>query len=320
MYESVASTLFRTVVRIPSIPHPIHVWHGSVFVGSCFAQHIGAKFQQYGLPALVNPLGTLYNPLSIAAVMEQALHPAPAPLVFPTPQGYYCWLSDTQHHAPTAAQMEEHIVGQLSDLRQAIARSRRLFVTLGTHVAYRHSALGCVVSNCLRQPQQLFEEEALGVEQCVEALGRIVDAARRMNPEVEVCFTVSPYRYAKYGFHRSQLSKATLLLAVDAVCQAQPECCQYFPSYEIQIDELRDYRFYNPDMLHPSPQAIDYIWQRLVEHWFDDEARRYLVAYEPIRRAMEHRPLHPDATADAERMALLEQQARALRAQYGITI
>lgn len=133
--------------------------------------------------------------------------------------------------------------------------------TLGTNHVYRLIETGEIVDNCRKRPQRLFREEVLSVDQCCAALGDAVDLLRTVNPAVRVIVTVSPIRYAKYGFHGSQLSKATLLLAADKLCR-ENDNCTYFPAYEIVNDELRDYRFYKEDMLHPSEQAVEYIWER----------------------------------------------------------
>ena len=141
-----------------------------------------------------------------------------------------------------------------------------VFLTLGTNHIYRLKETGEIVDNCEKRPHNLFQEELLSVDECVTYLQKAMDVLRQRNPEVRVVLTVSPIRYRKYGYHGSQLSKATLLLAANTVVSnSVDDTCAYFPSYEILMDELRDYRFYASDMLHPSAQAVDYIWEQLVE-------------------------------------------------------
>ncbi|MBR1688042.1 MAG: GSCFA domain-containing protein [Prevotella sp.] len=171
---------------------------------------------------------------------------------------------------------------------------RVAFVTLGTNHVYRLKATGEIVDNCQKRPQRLFEEEALSVDECCGYLRQTVAVLRRLNAEVRVVLTVSPIRYAKYGYHGSQLSKATLLLAADRVA-AEDADVYYFPAYEIVCDELRDYRFYQPDMLHPSEQTVEYIWQRLVGSYFSDAARQYLEEWRPLKEALAHKPFHPES-------------------------
>lgn len=171
-----------------------------------------------------------------------------------------------------------------------------VFLTLGTNHIYRLKETGEIVDNCEKRPQNLFQEEQLSVEECVTYLQKAMDVLRQRNPEVKVVLTVSPIRYRKYGYHGSQLSKATLLLAANTVVSnSVADTCAYFPSYEILMDELRDYRFYASDMLHPSAQAVDYIWERLVETYFSSEAKAFLDEWKPLRQALAHKPFHPES-------------------------
>ena len=165
---------------------------------------------------------------------------------------------------------------------------RTAFLTLGTNHVYRLKATGEIVDNCRKRPQSLFSEEELTVDECAAALQRSVDILAERNPEVHVVLTVSPIRYAKYGYHGSRLSKAVLLLAADTVVRGNP-------AYEIMNDELRDYRFHAADMLHPSQQAVDYIWERLSEVYLSDAARRFVSEWKPIKEALGHKPFNPDS-------------------------
>ena len=164
------------------------------------------------------------------------------------------------------------------------------FLTLGTNHVYRLKETGEIVDNCEKRPASLFTEEELSVEACAYYLQNAIDLLHQANPEMHVVFTVSPIRYCKYGYHGSQLSKATLLLASRQVVGAS-----YFPAYEIVCDELRDYRFYKEDMLHPSDQAVAYIWQRLSEVYFSAEAKAFLKEWAPLKAVFNHRPFNPDS-------------------------
>lgn len=165
---------------------------------------------------------------------------------------------------------------------------RIAFLTLGTNHVYRLKETGEIVDNCQKRPANLFTEETMNVEDCASYLRHTVEVLVSRRPDVQVVVTVSPIRYRKYGYHESQLSKATLLLA----CQE----FNYFPAYEIMMDELRDYRFYTPDMLHPSEQAVDYIWERLVDTYFSPSAKQWLEDWRPVKQALAHKPF--DAESD----------------------
>ena len=173
------------------------------------------------------------------------------------------------------------------------------FLTFGTNHVYRLKETGEIVDNCQKRPQALFDEEELSVDECVDYLTKAIDLLREMNPEMHIVLTVSPIRYRKYGYHGSQLSKATLLLAIEKVIANQGNPSQsrisYFPAYEIINDELRDYRFYKEDMLHPSDQAVEYIWQRFSEIYLSDEAKAFLKEWAPLKAVLNHKPFDPDS-------------------------
>lgn len=190
------------------------------------------------------------------------------------------------------------------------------FLTLGTNHVYRLKETGEIVDNCQKRPQKLFTEEELTVEECASYLRQTAQLLTARNPEVRMVLTVSPIRYAKYGFHGSSLSKATLLLAAHALASEGHGNIFYFPAYELMNDELRDYRFYAPDMIHPSEQAVDYIWQQLIEACFGHRAKQMMAEWLPIRQALSHKPFHPDSE-EYRRFALQTQQRLAdFRAKY----
>lgn len=194
-------------------------------------------------------------------------------------------------------------------------------LTLGTNHVYILNETGEIVDNCMKKPQRLFTERALTVDECAAFLAEAVSLLRQRNPAVRVILTVSPIRYAKYGYHGSRLSKAVLLLAADRAERQSGGAVSYFPAYEIMNDELRDYRFYAPDMLHPSEQAVEYIWQRFAEAYFSPEALRFLEEYRPVKEAIGHRPFNPDSSEYRAFMRRALLKARSLEERYpGFTV
>ena len=193
-------------------------------------------------------------------------------------------------------------------------------LTLGTNHVYREKATGEIVDNCQKRPQALFQEEVLSVDVCRDYLLKAIQVLRNRNSHTKIIITVSPIRYAKYGYHGSQLSKAALLLAVDSIMTdgdiGKAGGVYYFPAYEIVNDELRDYRFYAPDMLHPSQQAVDYIWERFVAIVFSDSAREYLREWKPVKEALAHRPFNPDSDAYRSFLARTIEQKKCLSDKY----
>lgn len=189
-------------------------------------------------------------------------------------------------------------------------------LTLGTNHVYILKETGEIVDNCRKRPQRLFREELLTVDVCLDYLSRAVDRLLSVNPDVRVVVTVSPIRYAKYGFHGSALSKAVLLLAADRLVADYPDVVEYFPAYEIVYDELRDYRFYAEDMLHPSQQAVAYIWERFAEAFFSEDTWRFLEEWRPIKEALAHRPFRPDSDEYKEFLAATMRKAELLTRKY----
>ena len=179
----------------------------------------------------------------------------------------------------------QRLVAESADLKSV----KTTFLTLGTNHVYRLKETGEIVDNCQKRPQTLFQEEELSVDECADYLQQTVDLLHTQNPEMHIVLTVSPIRYRKYGYHGSQLSKATLLLAVERLN------VNYFPAYEIVNDELRDYRFYQADMLHPSDQAVTYIWERLSDTYLSDEAKSFLKEWAPLKAVLNHKPFNPES-------------------------
>ena len=260
--------IFRTIVPLPEAPFRIGAAERVLCVGSCFADEMGRRFEEDHFPTLANPFGVMYNPASILHTIERLTtqnHYAKAPL-------------------PTGGGLGEALpTGEGPGLG---------ILTLGTNHVYVERATGEIVDNCQKRPQQLFEERCLSIDECAQYLQRSIQLLREWNPAMKIIFTVSPIRYRKYGYHESQLSKATLLMAVEKVIGSG---LLYFPSYEILLDELRDYRFYASDMLHPSGQAVDYIYRRLQQCLFSPEARQYVSEWRPIGQALAHRPFQADS-------------------------
>jgi hypothetical protein len=309
----------QTKVNIPKPSFRINATDRLLFVGSCFAENIGRRFVDNQFDAVVNPYGTMYNPASVLHTIEKS---SPSPVLrTPSPQGAReklpsiayeesCEESLLTSSSPLGERMP---VGQVRGHRSSFSVA---IFTLGTNHIYILKETGEIVDNCMKRPQKLFREEQLSVDECADYLSRAVALLKERNPEVKVIFTVSPIRYAKYGFHGSQLSKATLLLAVDKLVSASSGELAYFPAYEIMNDELRDYRFYQPDMLHPSEQAVDYIYELFAETYFSADAKEMVREWQPIKAALAHRPFNPDSEEHKAFLAKVSAQKDAFLAKW----
>ena len=281
---------FRTPVNITLAPFAIEPRERMLFVGSCFADNIGRRFVDDKFRATVNPYGVMYNPASIMHTVKR-------------------WTEEL-----VAAQSEASDSG--SDVSQAINEAPQTAVfTLGTNHVYILNETGEIVDNCRKRPQRLFTERELSVDECADYLRDAVTMLRQINPSVRIIITVSPIRYAKYGFHGSQLSKATLLLAADKLTKEMDNVV-YFPAYEIVNDELRDYRFYREDMLHPTDQAVEYIWQRFGETFFSKQTVKFLEEWRPIKAALAHRPFNPEAEEYKKFLEKAKEGERELMERY----
>ena len=250
---------FRTVVDVEDPGFRIGACEEMLFVGSCFADKIGARFTDEKFRTIVNPFGVMYNPASILHTIQKL---------------------STVRSSSAGLQGKNY---QLSTIKTA-------FLTLGTNHVYILKETGEIVDNCQKRPQSLFTEKELTVDECADYLQQTIDILHAANPDMRIVLTVSPIRYRKYGYHGSQLSKATLLLAVNKVAGTT-----YFPAYEIINDELRDYRFYADDMLHPSSQAVEYIWQRFSEVYLSPEAKAFIKEWQPLKAALNHKPFNPES-------------------------
>lgn len=205
-----------------------------------------------------------------------------------------------------------HSVERYEGIAPAIA-----VVTLGTNHVYVLNETGEIVDNCQKRPQRLFTERVLGVAECSALLQQVVDTLGERRPDTKVILTVSPIRYAKYGFHGSQLSKATLLLAANEVAERNKDTVFYFPAYEIVNDELRDYRFYAPDMLHPSAQAVEYIYERFADTFFSAATCQFLDEWKPVKAALAHRPFNAESPEYKTFIAKAKEQEQEILTRYG---
>lgn len=244
-----------------------------LLLGSCFAQNMGERLLAQGFRALVNPLGTLYNPESIYAIVSAGVKAGGAlgrtvenSLFFDSAmQEWRSWLANTKFRNKDKAALSAEISHTLDTLHGWMLETDECVITLGTNVCYALCESGMVVTNCQRQPDRLFTEYRMKLGECVQALDRTLQLLWTANARMKVTLTVSPYRYKKYGLHGNQLSKAVLLLAEEEMVRRYRPLVRYFPSYEIMVDELRDYSYYAGDGLHPSDEAVEIIWRRFNE-------------------------------------------------------
>ncbi len=268
-----------------------------MLLGSCFSDNIGGKMRGAMMRATVNPFGTLYNPLSIAQSVRRIVRGERIAGMTLFQQGGV-WNSYAFHSRYSMSDKEktlECMNERISQAHDALSRCKMLVVTLGTAVVYRLRATGEVVSNCHKVPQHEFDRVMASVEEMSKAMNEMVETLHTVNPDLCVVFTISPIRHIADGLETNSLSKASLRVAVDNVVQSHSEFTEYFPAYEIMMDDLRDYRFYATDMLHPSEVAVEYIWQTFQATYLDDRAAQAVARCERVMKRLMHRPMSHNA-------------------------
>lgn len=285
--------LFRTPVEIPEYRFDINHQHQMISMGSCFAVHISQLLNDNKFRIQSNPTGIVYNPISIAnslsIILEKRFFKHGD--LF---QHQGLWHSFAHHGAfsdPDTTKCLTKINTVIDQAHQALQTTNRLILTFGTSYVYRNKADGDIVANCHKLPANHFERTQLSIAEIVETLNPALQDCKQLNPNLEVILTVSPIRHIRDGAIENQRSKSTLLLAIHEL--AQQDYIHYFPAYEIMMDELRDYRFYADDMVHPSELAIDYILEKFSTTFFDKDTLALNSKIKKIRQAQAHRAFHP---------------------------
>ena len=306
--------ILQTEIKIQPMEQTIAYGDGLLFLGSCFADEVGALCRGLGFDAMVNPFGVLYNPASIAQSMErldtgQAFEHDDVIVVG---ENQYCTFShNTSFWSSSETALLEQTNRSLAEAHVHFMASKWVVISLGTSWVFKNKVSGKVVSNCHKLPANQFDRQFLSVERSSQYLAEIV----QRHPEKQFVFTVSPLRHLKDGLHENQLSKAALLLAVDKVCMTYDNA-HYFPAYEILLDELRDYRFYKEDMVHPTEQAVRYIWERFTDFAIDPKERSAMKAAAELKQMLQHRPVFPESEAFRKFEELKEKKVNALQKDF----
>ena len=280
---------------LPRLTHRNHL----LLMGSCFATNMGVRLVNAKFSCLLNPYGVLYNPLSISMAIREALDGK----VYTEADLYEhegLWHSQMHHgdfSSPTPKGTLENINKRLDELRALLPKLDYLILTWGSAWVYEDIQAGHIVSNCHKLPERCFNRRRLSTDEIVSDYANLLLALRNVCPKLKVLLTVSPIRHIRDGLHANQLSKATLLLAIDALKARFPESVFYFPAYEIVLDELRDYRFYAPDMVHPSEVAVNYVWERFCSSCLSEGSVYVMNECEQIRKALEHKPFQPGSNS-----------------------
>lgn len=308
---------FRTILSCPKAGFELSYGDHICAVGSCFAENMSAKLQQGRFSTEINPFGILYNPVSIAETLQLQFGEAPYPEENLVEQNgmWHSFLHHGKFAATSREALLENIHKSLSETKKNAGKCTRLLLTLGSATVYEYRETGKIVANCHKIPNSHFNKKRLSVEECMAALLPALQQLKQENPMLEIIISVSPVRHLRDGFTENQLSKSTLLLACDAL-QKQLPFVHYFPAYELLMDDLRDYRFFNADMIHPNDMAIEYIWEQFMHSFFSEETEKIYAAVSELERLKAHRPHHPGSEESEQLKSKIVEKEAALQAKY----
>jgi hypothetical protein len=288
---------FTTVVSIYKTEFPIDYQSKIVSFGSCFAENMATKFDYYKFQNSCNPFGILFHPVAIEKCITRAINLE----LFNENELFFN--NESWHnfdiHSDLSNTDKESLLIEINDLLVAtnkqISEASHIIITYGTSWVYRNKQTNKLVANCHKVPQNQFDKELLSVSDIEKSIQNTIKLIEKINHNCNLIFTISPVRHLKDGFVENQRSKANLISALHSIFDIQQSKNRYFPSYEIMMDELRDYRFYSQDLLHLNQVAINYIWERFVENYVSDEAISSMNEIESIQRDLSHRPFNPSS-------------------------
>ena len=307
-----------TEVSLPNYPFALNHQNLVLMMGSCFTENIGRLMERYLFPVIINPFGVTYNPLSVKGGLE-ALMRKDAYGAGDLNQHNNLWFSFdhyTGFSSPDQDATLQNINHSFTQARETLKQAHTLILTWGTSWVYRYNKTGEVVNNCHKIPAREFTRTRLTTREIIAAYDSLLPELFTFNKHLKVLHTVSPVRHWKDGAHGNQLSKAALLLAGEALQEKFPKQYFYFPSYEIVMDELRDYRFYAENMLHTSDQATRYIWEKFQGALIEERSMEIIVEVEASRKILEHRPMNPEGGADKLSQSRMQEKLKKARNVY----
>ena len=284
---------FTTKVPILKYDTPIDYDSNIISIGSCFAENMSDKFTYYKFQNIVNPFGIIFNPVSIENSIKRIVSKQKftnKDLFFHNDL-WHCFEVHSRFSNPNKTVLLEILNQLIESTFNQISNASHFIITYGSSWVYRHSVSKSIVANCHKLPQKEFKKEILAVETIEKSIQNTISLIQKVNPNCQFVFTVSPVRHLKDGFIENQRSKAHLITAIHNLHQVLKNT-NYFPSYEITMDELRDYRFYTEDMLHPNQTAIDYIWLRFFQNYFLEAIIPTMHKVCEIQKALQHRAIH----------------------------
>ena len=306
--------------EIPLSPEKNQIDYSSkiLLLGSCFTENIGVKFDYFKFQNIQNPFGVIFNPFSIEKLVIRAIENVPFSEsdIFQYNQIWKCFEVHSRFSALTKEGLLSSLNSSLQNFREALFSSTHIIFTYGTTWVYRDLKSGEIVANCHKLPEKNFKKELISIEETSKYLKNIYDVISAINPNAILINTVSPVRHIKDGFVENSLSKAHLIAAIHQTFSKQSQLrSHYFPSYEIMLDELREYRFYAEDMLHPNKTAIKIIWQKFSKVWVSSKTEAFQKEIAMIQSGLLHRPFNPESALHLQFLENLQQKIASLQKQ-----
>lgn len=310
----------QTIIPLNSEKNQIDYQSTLFLLGSCFVQNIGRKLNYYQFQTLQNPLGILFHPIAIENLIIRTIEDkayADAD-VFYFNERWHCFDSHSDLSDPSKENLLSNLNSALLNTRNQLGEASHIIITLGTAWVYKDVETHKRVANCHKLPQKQFTKELLTESEIEVSLKRILLKLRKVNENASVIFTISPIRHLKDGFVENQRSKANLISAIGKIMESasSDKNLYYFPAYEIMLDELRDYRFYAEDMVHPNNLAIDYIWKKFKSVWISEKADSVMKVVQEIQKGLAHRPFNEQAEQYQLFLKSLEEKISHLKKEY----
>lgn len=306
---------FTTKVPIEKYQNPIDYNSRIISLGSCFAENMAKKFEYFKFQNSVNPFGIIFNPVSIEKLVNRMVNKIEFTEedIFSHNDLWHCYEVHSELSNANKEDFLNNLNSILSENFKIISNATHLIITYGTSWVYRNKSSESIVANCHKVPQNQFIKELLSIETIEKSIQNTIDLVKKINPNCNFIFTISPVRHIKDGFVENQRSKAHLISAIHSY-NLQPTT--YFPSYEIMMDELRDYRFYSDDMLHPSQTAIDYIWIKFFENYVNEKEFATMQQVCDIQKALKHRPFNPNSESHQKFLKKVNEKISTLVSKY----
>lgn len=310
--------LFTTQITIPKNSNPIDYNSKIVSLGSCFAENMGDKFLYFKFQNTTNPFGIIFNPVSIEKIINRVVNGNlfEEKDIFFHNERWHCFDVHSDLSLSDKDEFLESLNRILAETKKQLQEATHVIITYGTSWVYRNIEKDNIVANCHKVPQKQFSKELLSVETSKESIQKTIHLIQSINPNCNFIFTISPVRHLKDGFVENQVSKAHLITSIYQITNNKQQTINYFPSYEIMMDELRDYRFYAEDMIHPNAVAIDYIWERFKEFAISETAYSTMDIVESIQKGLQHRPFNPHSESHQKFESNLKEKITKLVAQY----